>query len=78
MTMEVRKRIDVIKKNYAGVGNGGEKRKEAWEAITHAVNAVSSCKREVSHIKKKWCDLRTSVKKKEAQKRRAAAKTGKL
>ncbi|XP_062595366.1 uncharacterized protein LOC134256669, partial [Saccostrea cucullata] len=44
----------------------------------HRINSasVTCCEREVDEIKKKWKDARTSVKKKEAQRKRQTKKTG--
>uniref|UniRef100_A0A8W8MJA7 Myb/SANT-like DNA-binding domain-containing protein n=1 Tax=Magallana gigas TaxID=29159 RepID=A0A8W8MJA7_MAGGI len=49
----------------------------AWESVTEKVNAVSlQCTRGVVEVKKKWQDMQSAVKKKEAQRRKNLTQTG--
>uniref|UniRef100_A0A8W8IH39 Myb/SANT-like DNA-binding domain-containing protein n=1 Tax=Magallana gigas TaxID=29159 RepID=A0A8W8IH39_MAGGI len=49
----------------------------AWESVTEKVNAVSlQCTRGEVEVKKKWQDMQSAVKKKEAQRRKNLTQTG--
>ncbi|XP_032993921.1 nuclear apoptosis-inducing factor 1 [Lacerta agilis] len=43
----------------------------AWHNILRRVNAVATCRRELTEVKKKWSDLKTEVRRKVAQVRAA-------
>ncbi|XP_038601262.1 nuclear apoptosis-inducing factor 1 [Tachyglossus aculeatus] len=43
----------------------------AWQDILRRVNAVTTCRRELPEVKKKWSDLKTEVRRKVAQVRAA-------
>ncbi|XP_048752511.1 uncharacterized protein LOC125664050 isoform X2 [Ostrea edulis] len=54
-----------------------EMKRRAWEDVTEKVNAVTvSCVRTVKETKKKILDSQSNVKKKEAFRKRVAARTG--
>lgn len=55
-----------------------QQKRAAWEAITTAVNSVAPCVRNVEEVKKRLSDLKMQLKRKEAERRRSAAQTGKL
>ncbi|XP_064596663.1 nuclear apoptosis-inducing factor 1-like [Liolophura sinensis] len=48
----------------------------AWNEIYQRVNSVAKVERTVEEIKKKWSDLSSQVKRKEARRRADARKTG--
>ncbi len=47
---------------HTGV-SGPKKRKEAWQHITDAVNAVSSVNQTVPEVKRKWFEMKLDCKK---------------
>ncbi|XP_062620184.1 uncharacterized protein LOC134281773 [Saccostrea cucullata] len=54
-----------------------DSKKKAWEAITNKVNSVSiGCSRTTDETKKRIQDVQSSIKKKEAFRKREAMKTG--
>ena len=51
-------------------------KKEAWEAVTRAVDAVSGEGRTIEDVKKKWFDLKCETKRTIAKFRREMQRTG--
>lgn len=63
---------------FSSVSSGCKvtEKKDAWNAITHAVNVVSGEKRTAEEVKKKWFDLKSETKKSIAKQRREMQTTG--
>lgn len=59
---EVEARKGILLKSVS-TGLSGTAKKDAWDAITKAVNAVSRETRSVNEVKKKWFDLKVDAKK---------------
>ncbi|XP_062598944.1 nuclear apoptosis-inducing factor 1-like [Saccostrea cucullata] len=68
-------RIDTIKGKFSPFLTI-EKKAQAWEEVLESVNACSVTKRDVKSIKKKWIDIQSKTKKREAERRRDQKKTG--
>ncbi|XP_030644231.1 nuclear apoptosis-inducing factor 1 isoform X2 [Chanos chanos] len=71
--MEKQKHILV---NHFNAGVTHITKNNAWIEILKRVNAVTTCQRELSEVKKKWSDLKTEVRRKVAQARAAMEGTG--
>ncbi|XP_034048768.1 nuclear apoptosis-inducing factor 1 [Thalassophryne amazonica] len=57
--------------NHFNAGVTHMAKNHAWTEILQKVNAVTTCPRELSEVKKKWSDMKTEVRKKVAQARAA-------
>lgn len=53
-----------------------QKKQRVWEEIAERINASSTCMRNLKDVKKKWQDLQSHTKKKEASRKLDLKKTG--
>ena len=59
------------------VANGASQRKQTWEEVTKALNAENgSTKRSTDQIKKKWYNLKSATKTRNAEVKRSRQLTG--
>ncbi|XP_061165715.1 nuclear apoptosis-inducing factor 1-like [Saccostrea echinata] len=68
-------RIDIIKGKFSPFLTTDKKAK-AWDEVLESVNACSFTQRDVKSIKKKWIDIQSKTRKREAERRRDQKKTG--
>ncbi|CAC5407050.1 unnamed protein product [Mytilus coruscus] len=71
----VTENIDVIKGKFSPTLTSNNKHK-CWESNVESINATNIDKRSLPQVEKKWIDLQSEARKKEAKRRRDSTQTG--
>lgn len=75
--MEVETRKNILFGTLSSrIINKKKKKKNEWESLADAVNAVGSENRTVNELKKKWSDIKVEVKRRTAVHRQSVGRTG--
>ncbi|KAK4325796.1 hypothetical protein Pmani_003629 [Petrolisthes manimaculis] len=65
----------VLREKFSNIVTA-ERKKQAWEEVTHEINSVSRVRRNREEVKKKFADFKSVVKKKLSIRRQEQEKTG--